>query len=189
LLVLLGENGDVDGAPDHGSGAAAAISGNTLGRARRSGLINDMSGALQDADSSHAPDPSPQTHVFAKSVPLAISVLQLHLSAFVRHGYQSYQSVPDCITRDTGLTQALAGQRSFPGYEIRITKGELTSLLADFGTVGNELFPAEQARILRLVVARLVVGPDGLEISLRVEGITSLVEDLRLSGSTERQAA
>jgi site-specific DNA recombinase len=53
----------------------------------------------------------------------------------------------------------------------------------------NQLFPAEQRRILQLLVARVAVRLDGLEISLRVEGITSVIEDLRLRESTERQAA
>ena len=53
----------------------------------------------------------------------------------------------------------------------------------------EQLFPAEQARILQLLVARVVVRLDGLEISLRVEGIASLVEDLRRHEGAERQAA
>ena len=53
----------------------------------------------------------------------------------------------------------------------------------------EQLFPAEQARIRQLLVARVVVRPDGLEISLRVEGIASLVEDLRRHEGAERQAA
>jgi site-specific DNA recombinase len=53
----------------------------------------------------------------------------------------------------------------------------------------EQLFPAEQARILQLLVARVVVRLDSLEITLRVEGITSLIEDLRLRESTERRAA
>jgi site-specific DNA recombinase len=70
-----------------------------------------------------------------------------------------------------------------------ITEREVTCLLADFATVWNELLPAEQARILQLLLARVVVRLDGLEISLRVEGIASVVEDLRLRASTELQAA
>ena len=54
---------------------------------------------------------------------------------------------------------------------------------------GEQLFPAEQARILQLLVARVVVRLGGLEISLRVEGIASLVEDLRRHEGAERQAA
>ena len=42
--------------------------------------------------------------------------------------------------------------------------------------------PREQARILQLLVARVERQADGLEIRLRVEGIGSLVEELRLRG-------
>jgi hypothetical protein len=38
-------------------------------------------------------------------------------------------------------------------------------------------------------VARVTVRLDGLEIRLRVEGIASVVEDLRLHQDAERQAA
>jgi site-specific DNA recombinase len=53
----------------------------------------------------------------------------------------------------------------------------------------EQLFPAEQARILQLLVARVAVRPDGLEINLRVEGITSVIEHLRLHEGAERRAA
>jgi site-specific DNA recombinase len=52
----------------------------------------------------------------------------------------------------------------------------------------DQLFPAEQARILQLLVERVIVRLDGLEIRLRVEGISSLVEDLRRR-EPERTAA
>jgi site-specific DNA recombinase len=55
--------------------------------------------------------------------------------------------------------------------------------------IWDQLFPAEQARILQLLVARVVVRVDGLEISLRVEGIGSLVEEFRLREAAEQQAA
>jgi hypothetical protein len=42
----------------------------------------------------------------------------------------------------------------------------------------EELFPAEQARIVRALVERVVVGPAGADIRLRVEGLASLVRDL-----------
>jgi hypothetical protein len=54
---------------------------------------------------------------------------------------------------------------------------------------GTSCSPAEQARIVQLLVARVAVRLDGLDISLRVEGITSVIEDLRLRESTEQQAA
>ena len=54
---------------------------------------------------------------------------------------------------------------------------------------GTSSFPAEQARILQLLVARVMVRLDGLEISLRVEGIGSLVEELRLREARGAAAA
>ena len=42
----------------------------------------------------------------------------------------------------------------------------------------DELFPAEQARIVRLLVERVEVEPGGADIRLRVAGLASLVPDL-----------
>jgi hypothetical protein len=63
------------------------------------------------------------------------------------------------------------------------TKGELDERevlgrLADFGSLWAELFPAEQARILKLLVERVDVQADGLEVRLRAEGLASLVAEL-----------
>jgi site-specific DNA recombinase len=52
----------------------------------------------------------------------------------------------------------------------------------------DQLFPGEQARILQVLVQRVIVRLDGLEISLRVDGISSVVEDLRRR-EPERTAA
>ena len=43
----------------------------------------------------------------------------------------------------------------------------------------DELFPAEQRRIVRLLVERVDVLPDALQLRLRAAGLLSLVEDLR----------
>jgi hypothetical protein len=60
-----------------------------------------------------------------------------------------------------------------------ITEHEVTVLLADFATVWNELFPAEQARIVQLLVERVDVQEDALEVRMRPEGLASLVAELR----------
>jgi site-specific DNA recombinase len=70
-----------------------------------------------------------------------------------------------------------------------IDEAEVVEALQRLDPLWDQLFPAEQERILQLLVARVAVSLDGLEISLRVEGITSLVEDLRLREDAERQAA
>ena len=40
------------------------------------------------------------------------------------------------------------------------------------------MFPVERARIVRLLVARVTVGAEGLAIDLRHEGLGSLAHDL-----------
>jgi hypothetical protein len=52
----------------------------------------------------------------------------------------------------------------------------------------DELFPAEQARIVRLLVEPVDVSPTGASIRLRLEGLTSLMQDLQPT-ATERRAA
>jgi site-specific DNA recombinase len=51
-----------------------------------------------------------------------------------------------------------------------ITEREVTVLLAEFATVWNELFPAEQARIVQLLVERIEVQEDALEVRIRASG-------------------
>jgi site-specific DNA recombinase len=68
-----------------------------------------------------------------------------------------------------------------------ITEREVTVLLADFATVWAELFPAEQARIVQLLVERVDVQEDALEVRIRAEGLASLVGELRQHD--ERRAA
>jgi hypothetical protein len=48
-----------------------------------------------------------------------------------------------------------------------------------FDPLWEELFPAEQARIVQLLVERVDIAPDGLSIRLRADGLASLVQDLR----------
>ena len=42
----------------------------------------------------------------------------------------------------------------------------------------EELFPAEQARIIGLLVDRVDIGPDGADVRLRLDGLASLVREL-----------
>jgi site-specific DNA recombinase len=66
---------------------------------------------------------------------------------------------------------------------------EVTEALQRLDQLWDQLFPREQARILTLLVARVAVTLEGLEISLRVEGIGSLVEELRVRERSEARAA
>jgi DNA invertase Pin-like site-specific DNA recombinase len=69
-----------------------------------------------------------------------------------------------------------------------IDEREVVEALQRLDPLWDQLFPVEQARIIQLLVERVIVRLDGLEIRLRVEGISSLVEDLRRR-EPERTAA
>ena len=69
-----------------------------------------------------------------------------------------------------------------------LTETDARTALARLEPLWDELFPAEQQRIVRSLVERVTVGLDGAEIRLRVEGLASLVRDLGLVGG-ERAAA
>jgi hypothetical protein len=71
-----------------------------------------------------------------------------------------------------------------------LTEGETQDALHRLDPLWEHLFPAEQARIVRSLVERVVVGPTGAEIRLRVEGLNGLVRDLgAISPSALRTAA
>jgi DNA invertase Pin-like site-specific DNA recombinase len=69
-----------------------------------------------------------------------------------------------------------------------LTEADVREALARLEPLWDELFPAEQQRIVRSLVERVTVGLDGADIRLRVEGLASLVRDLGLAGA-ERAAA
>ena len=56
-----------------------------------------------------------------------------------------------------------------------ITEAEVREALQRLDPLWDELFPAEQARIVQLLVERVDVSPDGADIRLRTEGLTNLV--------------
>jgi hypothetical protein len=55
---------------------------------------------------------------------------------------------------------------------------ELIEALGALEPVWDELYPAEQARILRLLIERIDVAPDGISVTLHAAGIRSLVAEL-----------
>jgi hypothetical protein len=63
----------------------------------------------------------------------------------------------------------------------------IVSALQRFNDLWDALYPAEQARIVRLLVDRVTVGPTGMAVDLRNNGIATLVRDL--SASTHLEAA
>ena len=63
--------------------------------------------------------------------------------------------------------------------ENELPEREVVKTITDFAPLWDELFPAEQARIVRLLVERVDLAPDGMQVRLRAEGLQTLVEQLR----------
>jgi DNA invertase Pin-like site-specific DNA recombinase len=62
-----------------------------------------------------------------------------------------------------------------------LTEAETREALEQLDPLWDELFPAEQARIVRSLVERVDVSPAGADIRLRLDGLACLVRDLRAS--------
>jgi hypothetical protein len=60
-----------------------------------------------------------------------------------------------------------------------LKEADVRAALERLDPLWDELFPAEQARIVQLLVERVDVSPDGADIRLRTEGLTNLVTELR----------
>jgi hypothetical protein len=60
--------------------------------------------------------------------------------------------------------------------------------LEDFDHIWNELFPAEQARLVRLLVERVDVREDGIRVRLRTDGLRDVIHELQGSPALEQAA-
>ena len=66
-----------------------------------------------------------------------------------------------------------------------LDESEVIEALGALEPVWDELYPAEQARILRLLIERIDVAPDGLSVTLHAAGIRSLVAELTVDGAAK----
>jgi DNA invertase Pin-like site-specific DNA recombinase len=78
-----------------------------------------------------------------------------------------------------------AGRRLIDG----LTEAEVRDALQRLDPIWNELFPAEQARVIQLLVERVDVSPKGVDIRLRTEGLSSITADLDAVRPDTRRAA
>jgi hypothetical protein len=61
--------------------------------------------------------------------------------------------------------------------------------LAQCAISGLRLLFDEQTRIVELLIERVDLQPDGIDLHLWIEGLTSLCSELRISGGTQQEAA
>jgi site-specific DNA recombinase len=67
-----------------------------------------------------------------------------------------------------------AGKKLIAG----LTEREVRAALQRLDPLWDELFPAEQARVIQLLVERVDIGTKGLDIRLRTEGLASVTAAL-----------
>jgi hypothetical protein len=78
-----------------------------------------------------------------------------------------------------------AGRRLIAG----LNESEVREALQRLDPIWNELFPAEQARVVQLLVERVDVGLDAVDIRLRTEGLTNLTAELDAVRPENQRAA
>lgn len=82
----------------------------------------------------------------------------------------------------------IATWRAARSQDDGLAEAEVREALLSLDPMWDELFPAEQARVLQLLIERVEVHRDRLDLQLRVDGLQTLVADLR-AGKPERRAA
>jgi site-specific DNA recombinase len=78
-----------------------------------------------------------------------------------------------------------AGRQSVPGLSER----QVRECFQSFDVLWAELFPAERSRVARLLVERVELSTEGAAITLRTDGLATLVEQLQARAAISRDAA
>jgi len=92
-------------------------------------------------------------------------------------------------TRDAGRPERLKYRRDLAGRVGRHPEDEAREALLQLDPLWDELFPAEQARIVQLLVERVDVRMHGIEVRLRPNGLAGLVREVagsRRGGGVKR---
>lgn len=71
------------------------------------------------------------------------------------------------------VTQVLAALK-----RDQVSEAEAIAALHDFNTLGAQLFPLEQARIIQLLVRRVTVTAAGLEVDIHREGVAGVIREM-----------
>lgn len=68
---------------------------------------------------------------------------------------------------------------------VPVDEAAVIAALRRFNDLWESLFPAEQARVVRLLVGRVTVGTDGIAVDLRNNSLATLVTDLSANAPLE----
>lgn len=70
-----------------------------------------------------------------------------------------------------------------------LDEAKITVAMTRLDAIWDQLFPAEQTRIVKLLVEKVIVSPNDLEVRLRANGIERLVLELRPEPVEQREEA
>lgn len=70
-----------------------------------------------------------------------------------------------------------------------LDEAKVTVAMTQLDAIWDQLFPAEQARIVKLLVEKVIVSPTGLEVRLRANGIERVVLELQPATAGAQEAA
>ena len=76
--------------------------------------------------------------------------------------------------------EILAGStKAAKGHLPVITEEEARMALTTLDPMWDELFPAEQTRIVQMLVERVDIGTDGFDVQLRLDGMATFAQEMR----------
>lgn len=71
-----------------------------------------------------------------------------------------------------------------------LDEAKVTVAMTRLDLIWDQLFPAEQTRIVKMLIEKVIVSPSDLEVRLRANGIEQLVQELQVDrASTKREEA
>ena len=106
----------------------------------------------------------------------------------IRNGYSecAVRNVPAAEVEDAVVAQVRhllqtpeIIARTWAEAKDEVPERDVVQTVTDFAPLWDELFPAEQARIVRLLVERVDLSPDSTEVRLRAEGLRTIIEELQ----------
>ncbi len=88
-----------------------------------------------------------------------------------------FRNLPQVLPQTKNLASArfMEAARS---TDPEMTENDVVTALAGFDGLWESLFPAEQARIARLLIERVTVSAEGLAVDLRTEGLGSVIREM-----------
>ena len=102
------------------------------------------------------------------------SIAAIEVEGLVLGQVRRLLASPELVARTITAVQRENGAAHAP----LLDESEVIEALGALVPIWDELYPAEQARILRLLIERIDVAPDGISVTLHAAGIRGLVAEL-----------